>query len=156
VTVIRQAAAIDAERLAALINAAFQVEAFFKTADRTSPGEILELIDDGEFLVLDDERGTMAGCVHLQCAGERAYFGMLSIDPARQGRGLGHRLIEEAEARARARGCRFMDIHIVNLREELLPYYRRCGYSERGTLPFSSPERASRPCHFIVMTKTLA
>jgi GNAT superfamily N-acetyltransferase len=155
VTFIRQAGAMDAERLAALINAAFQVEAFFKIGDRTSPAEILELIDDGEFLVLDDE-GLTAGCVYLKYAGERAYFGMLSVDPGSQGQGLGHRLIEEAEARARANGCRFMDIHIVNLREELLPYYRRCGYFERGTLPFSDPERASRPCHFIVMTKTLA
>jgi hypothetical protein len=49
-----------------------------------------------------------------------------------------------------------MDIHIVNLREELPPYYRRLGYAERGTLPFSAPERASRPCHFIVMTKPLS
>ena len=49
----------------------------------------------------------------------------------------------------------FMDIHIVNLREELPPYYRRLGYVESGTLPFSDPDRASRPCFFIVMTKPL-
>ena len=49
-----------------------------------------------------------------------------------------------------------MDIHIVNLREELTPYYRRLGYVESGTLPFSEPERASRPCFFIVMTKPLS
>ncbi len=110
----------------------------------------------GEFLTVDDAEGNMAGCVYLRIRGERAYFGMLSIDPARQGRGLGRTLVESAEARARDRGCRFMDIHIVNLREELPPYYRRLGYAERGTLPFSAPERASRPCHFIVMTKPLA
>jgi len=59
------------------------------------------------------------------------------------------------EARARERGCLAMDIHIVNLRAELRAYYRQCGYEERGTLPFSAPQRASRPCHFIVMTKEL-
>ena len=80
---------------------------------------------------------------------------MLSIDPARQRQGLGRRLIDAVEARARERGCRFMDIHIVNLREELPAYYRRFGYVETGTLPFSDPERASRPCFFIVMSKPL-
>ena len=78
---------------------------------------------------------------------------MLSIAPERQRQGAGRRLIDAVESRARERGCRFMDIHIVNLREELPPYYRRLGYVESGTLPFSEPERASKPCFFIVMTK---
>ena len=97
----------------------------------------------------------MCGCVYLKCSGDRAYFGMLSIDPVNQRRGLGRRLIDAVEARARERGCRGMDIHIVNLREELPAYYRSLGYEETGTLPFSDPERASRPCFFIVMSKSL-
>ena len=80
---------------------------------------------------------------------------MLSIDPARQHQGLGPRLIDAVEARARELGCRFMDIHIVNLREELPGYYRRFGYVESGTLPFSDPERSTQPCYFIVMSKPL-
>jgi GNAT superfamily N-acetyltransferase len=101
------------------------------------------------------EPGTMVGCVYLECRGDRAYFGMLSIDPAWQGRGFGRQLIDAVEARARDHGCHVMDIHIVNLREELPAYYRRFGYVEQGTLPFSDPDRASRPCHFIVMSKPL-
>jgi GNAT superfamily N-acetyltransferase len=150
--------------LARIINDAFVVEAFFKVGDRTSAEEIAGLMNaGGEFLVLDNEEpgtgtgtGTgIAGCVYLKCTGDRAYFGMLSIAPARQRHGLGRRLIDAAEARARERGCRLMDIHIVNLREELPAYYRSLGYVEQGTLPFSDPQRASRPCHFIVMTKPL-
>ena len=80
---------------------------------------------------------------------------MLSIAPERQRQGIGLRLVDAVESRARERGCRFMDIHIVNLREELTPYYRRLGYVETETLPFSEPERASKPCFFIVMTKRL-
>ena len=148
----RTATVAEAARLARIINDAFIVEAFFKIGDRTSTEEIVRLMNDGgEFLVTDD----VSGCVYLKCGAERAYFGMLSIDPPKQGQGLGTRLIAAAEGRARERGCRFMDIHIVNLREELPPYYRRLGYSETGTLPFSDPERASRPCHFIVMSKRL-
>jgi GNAT superfamily N-acetyltransferase len=144
----------DAGALAKLINDAFIVEAFFKIGDRTSAEEITTLMNDGgEFLVLDDD--PFAGCVYLKVSGDRAYFGMLSIDPPKQGRGLGRRLIDAVEARARERGCQYMDIHIVDLREELPPYYRRRGYVETGTAPFSDPERASRPCSFIVMTKVL-
>jgi len=80
---------------------------------------------------------------------------MLSIDPDKQRQGAGRRLVDAVESRARERGCRFMDLHLVDLREELAPYYRRLGYVETGTLPFSEPERASKPCFFIVMTKRL-
>ena len=154
---IRTAGPQDAAALAGLINAAFVVEAFFKIGDRTSADEIAALMEaGGEFLVLEaSEPGTLTGCVYLKCRGERAYFGMLSIDPTRQRQGAGRRLVDAAESRARERGCRFMDLHIVNLREELIPYYRRLGYAEGETLPFSEPERASRPCFFIVMTKPL-
>ena len=148
---LRIATLPDAPNLARLINDAFVVEAFFKIGDRTSADEITALMHaGGEFLVLDGD-----GCVYVKCAGDRGYFGMLSIDPAKQRQGLGRRLIDAAEARARERGCRFMDIHIVNLREELPAYYRRLGYVEHGTLPFSEPDRASRPCFFIVMSKSL-
>ena len=153
---VRTATLADAPVLARIINDAFVVEAFFKIGNRTSTDELVELMSDGgEFLAIDEGDGKMAGCVYLRCSSERAYFGMLSIDPSKQGRGLGRMLIEAVESRARERGCRFMDIHIVNLREELPPYYRRHGYVDHGTLPFSAPERASRPCHFIVMTKPL-
>jgi ribosomal protein S18 acetylase RimI-like enzyme len=153
---IRTATKSDASDLARIINEAFIVEAFFKIGDRTSESELVELMEHGgEFLAIGDEAGTIAGCVYLKCDGDRAYFGMLSIDPQKQGRGLGRTLVAAVEARARERGCRFMDIHIVNLRQELPAYYRRLGYEERGTLPFSAPERASQACHFIVMTKPL-
>lgn len=147
----------EAPALARLINDAFVVEAFFKIGDRTSAEEIRELMQSGgEFLVL--ERGlptALVACVYLKVAGDRAYFGMLSIDPGSQRQGLGLRIIKAVEARALEHGCRFMDIHIVNLREELLPYYRRLGYEESGTLPFSEPQRASRPCSFVILSKAL-
>ena len=161
---IRSAVPQDAPALARVINDAFTVEAFFKLGDRTSADEILRMMEapstplgtGGQFLVLEEPPGAIAGSVYLQFRGDRAYFGMLSIEPSRQGRGLGRLLIDAVEARSRERGCRAVDIHIVNLREELPPFYRRLGYVENGTLPFSDAERASRPCHFIVMTKALA
>ena len=156
---VRLASRREAEALAKVINAAFVVESFFKIGDRTTAGEIVALMEEGgEFLVIDGKTAgseNIAGCVHLKCSGERAYLGMLSVDPARQRQGIGRRLVDAVEARARERGCRVMDMHIVNLREELPPYYKTLGYEETGTLPFSDPERATRRCNFIVMSKLL-
>jgi ribosomal protein S18 acetylase RimI-like enzyme len=154
-TMIRTATVADVPALTLLINAAFEVEAFFKIGDRTNAREIVEMMESGEFLIAGESNREMSGCVYLTCRDDRAYFGMLSIDPSKQGQGLGRRLITAVEERARERGCRFMDIHIVNLREELPGLYRRFGYAEQGTLPFSEMSKASRPCHFIVMTKPL-
>jgi GNAT superfamily N-acetyltransferase len=172
VPMVRTATVEESAVLARLINEAFIVEAFFKIGDRTSAEEVAALMQaGGEFLIIESlprrsgdlsaearsakVEAAEAGCVYLKCTGDRAYFGMLSIDPARQRQGLGRQLIDAVEARARERGCRAMDIHIVDLREELPPYYRRLGYVENGTLPFSEPERASRACSFIVMSKAL-
>ena len=144
----------DAAALAALINDAFIVEAFFKIGDRTDHADVLDHMRNGQFLVIE-QAGRLMGCVYVSASGERAYLGMLSVDRSSQRQGLGRRLIEWAESHAIALGCRFMDMHIVNLREELFPYYRALGYREQGTLPFDDTDRISRQCHFVVMTKQL-
>jgi GNAT superfamily N-acetyltransferase len=81
---------------------------------------------------------------------------MLSVDPARQGQGLGARLIEAVEQFCRDAGCRTMEIEVVNLRTELPAFYRRHGYVEAGTRPFPLNERTRVPCHYILMTKAIA
>src|ERR1700730_2502943 len=101
---IRQVVPDEARVVAGLINEAFTVEAFFKIGDRTSAHEVVQMTGDGEFLVLEEPRGAIAGCVYLTFHRDRAYFGMLSIAPSRQGRGFGRRLIDAVEARARERG----------------------------------------------------
>ena len=158
-THLRTARAAEAAAIAALVNAAFQVEAFFKRGDRTDAGEIGNMMQRGEFLVLDhseapDAPGTgLAACVYTRTNGDRGYFGMLSIDPRSQGRGLGRSIIAAVESRFRAQGCRGIDIHVVNVRKELPPFYERLGYVASGTLPFPDDGGATQPCHFIVMTK---
>jgi N-acetylglutamate synthase-like GNAT family acetyltransferase len=154
-TRIRVAAENEAPAIARLISLAFQVEAFFKVGDRTNPDEVRGLMKTGEFLVLEDPSGAPAGCVHLKIVGDHGHFAMLSIDPAMQGKGFGRVLIDEVEARCRAAGCRHMDIEVVNLREELPPFYRRLGYVETGTAPFPDTEHSTKSCHFILMSKPL-
>ena len=80
---------------------------------------------------------------------------MVSVDPERQGSGYGRALMAAAEDYCLRNGARHADLRIVNLREELPPFYRRLGYVESGTEPFSEPAEATQPCHFILMTKPL-
>ena len=158
---LRVARPDEALAVAALVNAAFQVEAFFKRGDRTNAAEIVDLMQRGEFLVFDDpNEGDHSGigltaCVYARVNGDRGYFGMLSINPRLQGRGLGGSMVAAVESRVRAQGCRAVDIHVVNLREELPPFYERFGYVISGTLPFPDDGSATQPCHFIVMTKCM-
>ncbi len=150
----RTAIPADAERLAALISLAYRVEDFFKIGDRTNPEDVRKRMQHGAFLVLDDN-GPIVGSVYVQVHDDTGYFGMLSIDPGRQGQGLGSRLIAAAEDHCRRAGCQIMELEVVNLRTELPPFYRRFGYAETGTRPFTEGEATKLPCHFIVMSKAL-
>lgn len=151
---IRLAAGEDAAAIAGLVNHAFQVESFFAVKDRTSLEEVRELSARGAFL-LGERAGVLVGCVFVEVRGERGYFGLLSVEPSRQGEGLGRALVEAAEDHCRSAGCREMDIRVVDLRKELPPFYRRLGYEETATEPFPDPASSKLPCRFLVMSKPL-
>lgn len=54
-------------------------------------------------------------------------------------------MIEALEARCRESGGDEIKIHVVNLREELPPFYRRFGcYEDTGTLPFPDDGSSSK------------
>jgi GNAT superfamily N-acetyltransferase len=149
---VRRADQSEAEAVMRVINAAFlPAEKFFVDGDRIDLHQTREFFAKGAFLVTDD----MGGAVYVELRGDRAYLGLLSVDPARQRGGIGKRLIAAAEDFARGHGCRFMDIRVVNLREELPPYYRGLGYTETGTEPFPDDSPTKLPCHFICMTKSM-
>ena len=80
---------------------------------------------------------------------------MLAVDPGAQQSGLGFMLMDAAEDYCRALGLRFMDIKVVNLREELAGFYRKRGYVETGTSAFPAEVETKLPCHFIDMSKPL-
>ncbi len=151
---LRAAEAHDIEAIARLINAAFGVERFFIDGDRVDVERVRDLFGKGKFLLAEDAAG-LAGCVYVEVRGERGYLGLLSVEPERQRAGLGRRLAIAAEDYLRAAGCRAVDLSIVNLRPELLPFYRRLGYTETGTAPFPADKHTKLPCHFITMSKAL-
>ena len=153
-TALRAAGPADAGAVTALINAAYQVERFFLDGDRTSEDEVRRYMAKGTFLIAEQDAAPI-GCVYTEQRGDRGYFGLLAVNPGQHGKGVGRALIEAAEARFRRAGCRAVDIQVVDLRIELPPFYRRLGYVETGTAPFADTEKATRPCHFILMSKQL-
>jgi len=144
----------DADAIARLVNDAFRPERFFIDGDRTNPENVRELINKGEFL-LAEERERIVGCVYIEPRGEHWYLGLLSVDPAHQGGGLGSLLMAAAEEHARSAGAVVMDLRIVNLRSALPGFYRRLGYEETGTAPLPADATVKQACHFIQMSKKL-
>ena len=152
---IHVATSADAAKITSVINSAFRiVEGFFIEHERISQTEVEELLAKGTFLFAETD-GKLDGCVYVELRGERSYLGLLSVDPARQQAGLGTLLMNEAERYCRERGSDFMDILIVNLREDLPAFYRKRGYADNGTTPFPADIPTRIPCHFINMAKSL-
>lgn len=138
----------------ALVNSAFAVERFFKDGDRTNPEQVRRMMAEGTFLLLVDGDSPLA-CVYVRLGGERAYIGLLAVRPTGQNKGVGKRMMREAESYARAAGCKFADLRTVSLRTELPPLYRRLGYTETGTEPADVIPDLKQPVHFIWMSKAL-
>lgn len=151
---VRIATGTDDESVTILVNAAFQVERFFIDCDRINAAKVRKMMGTGTFLLA--ERGdALLACVYVEIRGERAYFGLLAVDPERQGEGLGRTMMLEAERYSLAAGCLFGDLRIVNIRAELEPFYRGLGYVATGTEPFAADAVPNQPCHFVVMSKRL-
>ena len=151
----RVAASRDIEGLTALINAAFrEAESFFIDGDRIDSESIRSLMAKGQFLVLE-ENAVYRACVYLEQRGERAYLGLLSVDPELQKRGIGSAVVKAAEEECVKAGCRHMDLKTVNLRTDNRAFYKRRGYVETGTEPFPADLKTKLPCHFVNLSKQL-
>ena len=152
---IRSAEIQHAAAIVGVINAAFRnAESFLIDGDRVTLELVTSLLQKGQFLVADDN-GSLAGCVYVELRGDRAYLGLLSVDPQRQKAGLGSMLMDAAEEYCVKSGCHFLDLRIVNVRRELPGFYQRHGYAEVGTSLFPAEAKPKVPCHFIEMSKRL-
>lgn len=153
---VRIAKREDAEGITTVINSAFRgAEGFFIDKDRIDVKSVLNFLATGKFL-LAESGGMLLGCVYVEPRGNRSYLGLLAVDPDKQKSGLGSVLMEAAEDYCRGLGLSFMDIKIVNLREDLPAFYGRRGYVETGTSPFPTDLETKLPCHFIDMSKPLS
>ena len=150
----RTAERSDAEALVPLINRAFEVELEFFTTGRIDLAETLKHFEKGQFLIVESD-GELAGCNYVELRGPIGYFGLLSVEPDYQGRGLGRILIEQAEEFCREAGRSHMQIRVLNHRTELPPFYEKLGYRIARIEEVEQVPSARIPYHFIVMEKEL-
>ncbi len=153
---IRLATRDDFAALISVVNVAYEVEKFI-IGPRVNAEAVERMAQKGDFLVAQDAQGKIVASVYVETKAEPAYFGVLAVDPAWQGKNLGRRMIAAAEDYARSKNRRTMKLTVVNLRTELPPLYRKLGYAETGTEEFINPRplKDGVTLHLIVMSKAL-
>ena len=141
---INQADKNDVPALEQLVNSAFRgdssrrgwtTEADLLDGTRIDKDALNEMIVTPESVILkymDDEE--LAGCVYLQKIGSNMYLGMLTVNPEKQNKGIGKKLIAAAESYALNQGCNTITMTVLNERDELTDWYKRQGYYFTGEL----------------------
>lgn len=155
---IRIAIVDEADQIARIVNAAFEVERPFRVGgERTSAENVRKLMLDGNtfFVAEATEASRIVGAVFVRITGQTGYFGMLSVDPTLQGSGMGRALREHAEEFCRQRGCSEMTLTTGDFRTELLPYYSRAGYKVVSTEPGPAEWSMRKDFRIVHMTKPL-
>jgi GNAT superfamily N-acetyltransferase len=166
----RTATPTDVEPLHDLVNRCFRGdsakegwthEAEMLEGERIDPPGLLELMQtEGSQIELAFEGDQMVGCVHLKHTLERAYVGLVSVDPSQQARGLGRQILAHCEELANGWDCTQIGMTVINLRVELIAYYERRGYHLTGqSEPFpwglSQPKTDGPELFLLEMKKSL-
>lgn len=154
---LRIATIDDLNAIVDVTNRAFLAEQFCVTGDRTDAADIRHRFATGIFFVIDDpsNRSRLLGSVFCSVENSRGYLGLLSVNPDAQGQGHARTLVAAVEQHCRSAGCNFLDITVVNVRNELFPFYAKLGFAAFDVLPFPVPVRALQPLHLVKMTKPL-
>ena len=165
ISAITSATAADAPALKRLLEAAYRGdsarrgwnhEADILDDERIAPGELEAMLDDPNVtLLVARDGGDLAGCVAVtRKDSQLAYLGMLCVRPDLQSAGLGRRLLDAAEDRARAQQIAAMEMTVIDSRDTLIAWYERRGYARTGeTRPFPVPR--DPPITFVVLEKPL-
>jgi GNAT superfamily N-acetyltransferase len=143
VTTFRFATSDDIAAIVALVESAFRgdvsrkgwtTEADLLEGQRTDPEGVGELIGkSGSCILLVERAGEMLACANLEQRGDAGYFGMFSVRPDQQGKGIGAAMLAEAERIARDDwNCREMQMTVISVRDDLIPWYERRGYRRTG------------------------
>ncbi|MQA73559.1 MAG: GNAT family N-acetyltransferase [Solirubrobacterales bacterium] len=157
--------------LVRVINGAYAVgEAglWLEGTTRTASGEIAEAVRSGGILAATLE-GRIVGCAYVWPLDARtADLGLVSVEPARWGNGVGRQLVRSAEALMRSRGVTIMQLELLvpkgwdhPEKDRLRAWYTRLGYRVVRTAPFEQvaahlASRLATPCAFLVFRKPLA
>ena len=144
----RKATASDAGATAKLVRSAYRgeesragwtTEADYVADERIDAEGVLAKISqpDGAILLAHDDAGKLAACCEVAKKGDVGYFGLFAVDPQRQAGGIGKQVLARAEDTARELGVRNMEMWVIWMRESLISFYERRGYTRTDrTAPF--------------------
>jgi ribosomal protein S18 acetylase RimI-like enzyme len=142
--------------------AGWTTEADLLDGSRTDRNEVMSMITDpGSMILVCLDNDVIVGSVNIRQQGSACYLGMLSVRPQLQGSGVGRKLIDAAERRARAEwGSEKMEMTVFSVRSELVAYYERRGYRKTGEKrPFAGDDVHGTPrvegLEFDVLEKSL-
>ena len=167
---ITPASAEDVPVLNRLVNSAYRGESSRKgwatEADlidgtRIDEAAMLDLIKDRNTTILKYvENNEILGCVELRIENESLYLGMLTVNPDLQAKGIGKILMHAGEDFGRKNNCKKVKMTVVSVRDKLIAWYERHGYSLTGERkPFKMPDERfgipRQPLEFVVMEKKL-
>jgi len=161
---------VDIAELANLVNSAYRgesskkgwtTEADLLDGQRTDQKTLEELIQKNGSIILSarNEAAQIIGCVYLQQEDHQLYLGMLTVAPDIQAKGIGKYLMLAAENYAREIKCTSIIMKVIDIRHELIDWYKRKGYQSTGrTTPFPSDPAFGLPkipLQFIELEKKL-
>jgi ribosomal protein S18 acetylase RimI-like enzyme len=149
------------------VGASWNVEEGIIEGQRLSDSSLREELaakPNGVLLVWrDTEDGPLLGTAWLNPEVDGVwYLGLLTVRPDHQNRQLGRTLLAAAEGYARERGGTRIRMTVLHVREGLIAWYERRGYTKTGeTEPFPyNDERFGKPLrddlHFIVLEREIA
>ena len=146
---IRLARPEEASRLAAIVEAAYGPWVPI-VGRRPFPmqDDYAARIAAGQAWVLEDA-GAIAGLVVIEQEADHLMLDNIAIDPARQGRGDGHLLLDFVEAEARRLSLAEIRLFTNVLMERNIALYARRGYAE-------TERRQEQGFARVFMTKTLS
>ncbi|NZA27504.1 GNAT family N-acetyltransferase [Luteimonas sp. SJ-92] len=143
--IFRHALLEDVDAIVDLVTSAYRgessrvgwtTEADLLDGDRIDPDLLRADIRRPRSLVLLAGEAGVAGpiaCAHIAEEAGAGYFGMFAVRPERQGAGLGHALLGEAERVVREDWrLQAMRMTVLDVRDELIAWYERRGYRRTG------------------------
>lgn len=165
--IIQTVTANDIPAITSLVNSAYQGEPGSKSwtsesdlvaGQRTTEEVVGNLLQQPAITMLkciDEQR--IVGCVLLERKENTLYLGMLSVAPKLQASGIGKLLIQHGESFAREHLYKTVTITVIDIRDELIEWYKRKGYRPTGnSQPFTNhSSRALASFSFMEMKKEL-
>ena len=135
----------DAPELRPLIKSAYRgekrdkawtTEGHLLTGERIDiPGIVAKITaPDAAVLTARDSTGALVGCCEVAKSSDAVgYFGLFAVDPAKQGDGLGRKVLAFAEEYCRKTwGVQTLEMQVIFTRDELISWDIRRGYHKTG------------------------